>query len=318
MILRTCTFLLALAFAAGAGAQSWPAKPVRLVLPFPAGGATDTATRLLAEHLTKELGQQFLADNRPGANGAIAAEHVARAAPDGATFFAATNSPMALNPFLMKKLAYDPVKDFLPVARMALVPYLVVLAPEVGAASMKDLVALAKAQPGRLSYAAGAATGIVAGEALKRAAGIDLLQIPYKGNPQAMADVMGGRVSLTFTDVVSGLSHIKAGKLRAIAVTTRARTPLMPDLPTVEESGIRPYDLAGWGAVFAPAGTPPEVVAKLSASIRAALARPDMRERFLALGLEPAPATPEETGAFLRAELAKWERLVRDAGIQPE
>jgi tripartite-type tricarboxylate transporter receptor subunit TctC len=288
MMTHFLAFTLALAFAANAAAQTWPAKPVRLVLPFPAGGATDTATRLLAEQLSKEYGQQFLADNRPGANGAIAAEHVARAAPDGSVFFAATNSPMALNPFLMKKLSYDPVKDFVPVARMALVPYLVVVNPDVKASTMK------------------------------RAAGIDLLQSPYKGNPPAMADVMGGRVSLTFTDVVSGLAHLKSGKLRAIAVTTRARTPLMPDLPTVEEAGFAPYDLAGWGAVFAPVGTPPEAVGKLSASIRAALERPDMRERFLALGLEPAPGTPEQTGAFLRAELAKWERLVKEAGIQPE
>lgn len=315
---RLFATLLLLTLSAAAFAQSWPSKPVRLVLPFPAGGATDTATRLLAEQLSKEFGQQFIADNRPGANGAIAAEHVARATPDGSVFFAATNSPMALNPFLMKKLGYDPVRDFLPVARMALVPYLVVVNPEIRASSMKELVALAKAQPGKLSYAAGAATGIVAGEALKRAAGIDLLQVPYKGNPPAMTDVMAGRVSLTFTDVVSGLSHIKAGKLRAIAVTTKARTPLMPDLPTVEEAGFAPYDLAGWGAVFAPVGTPPEVVARLSASIRAALARPELRERFLALGLEPAPGSPEETGAFLRVELAKWERLVKEAGIQPE
>ena len=310
--------LLAACVALPAYTQGWPSKPVRLVLPFPAGGATDTATRLLAEQLSKEYGQQFIADNRPGANGAIAAEHVARSTPDGATFFAATNSPLALNPFLMKKLAYDPVKDFAPVARIALVPYLVVLSPEVKAANMKDLVALAKSQPGKLSYAAGAATGIVAGEALKRVAGIDLLQVPYKGNPPAMIDVMAGRVSLTFTDVVSGLSHIRAGKLRAIAVTTRTRTPLMPELPTVEESGYAPYDLAGWGAVFAPAGTPPDIVARLSASIRAALARPEMRERFLSLGLEPAAGSPEELGAFLRAELVKWEKLVKDAGIQPE
>ena len=310
--------LLAACVALPAYTQGWPSKPVRLVLPFPAGGATDTATRLLAEQLSKEYGQQFIADNRPGANGAIAAEHVARSTPDGATFFAATNSPLALNPFLMKKLAYDPVKDFAPVARIALVPYLVVLSPEVKAANMKDLVALAKSQPGKLSYAAGAATGIVAGEALKRVAGIDLLQVPYKGNPPAMTDVMAGRVSLTFTDVVSGLSHIRAGKLRAIAVTTRTRTPLMPELPTVEESGYAPYDLAGWGAVFAPAGTPPDIVARLSASIRAALARPEMRERFLSLGLEPAAGSPEELGAFLRAELVKWEKLVKDAGIQPE
>jgi len=301
-----------------AAAQSWPSRPVRFVLPFPAGGATDTATRVLAEQLSKEYGQQFLADNRPGANGAIAAELAARAAPDGATFFAATNSPMALNPFMMKKLAYDPVRDFAPVARLALVPYVVVVNPEVRAATLQELVAAAKAQPGKLSYAAGAATGIVAGEALKRVAGIDLLQVPYKGNPPAMTDVVAGRVTLTFTDVVSGLSHITSGKLRPIAVTTKARTPLMPDLPTVEEAGYPPYDVAGWGAVFAPAGTPPEIVAKLAASIRATLARPEVRARFLSLGLDPAPSSPEELGAFLRAELAKWERLVTDAGIQPE
>lgn len=322
LVIRTLLALLAAAAAVTgapmAGAQTWPSKPVRLVLPFPAGGATDTATRVLAEQLSKELGQQFLADNRPGANGAIAAEYVARAAPDGATFFAATNSPMALNPFMIKRLGYDPVKDFVPVARMALVPYVVVVNPEVKAANMKELVALAQAAPGKLSYAAGAATGIVAGEALKRAAGIDLLQVPYKGNPPALTDVVGGRVTLTFTDVVSGRPHITSGKLRPIAVTTRARTPLMPELPTVEEAGYAPYDLAGWGAVFAPAGTPPEIVAKLSDAIRAALARPEMRARFLALGLDPAPSSAAELGTFLRAELMKWEKLVKEAGIQPE
>jgi len=318
---RFVPFALAVAALAAtlpAAAQSWPSKPVRFVLPFPAGGATDTATRVLAEQLSKEYGQQFLADNRPGANGAIAAELAARAAPDGATFFAATNSPMALNPFMMKKLAYDPVRDFAPVARLALVPYVVVVNPEVRVTTLRELVAAAKAEPGKLSYAAGAATGIVAGEALKRVAGIDLLQVPYKGNPPAMTDVVAGRVTLTFTDVVSGLSHITSGKLRPIAVTTKVRTPLMPDLPTVEEAGYSPYDVAGWGAVFAPAGTPPEIVAKLAASIRKTLAQPEVRARFLALGLDPAPSSPEELGAFLRAELAKWERLVKDAGIQPE
>lgn len=316
-LLAVLAALAALA-AAPAAAQSWPSRPVRFVLPFPPGGATDTATRVLAEQLSKEYGQQFLADNRPGANGAIAAELAARAAPDGATFFAATNSPMVLNPFMLKKLAYDPVRDFTPVARIALVPYVVVVNPEVRAANLRELVAAAKAQPGKLSYAAGAATGIVAGEALKRVAGIDLLQVPYKGNPPAMTDVIAGRVTLTFTDVVSGLPHLTSGKLRPIAVTTKARTPLMPDLPTVEEAGYPPYDVAGWGAVFAPAGTPPEIVAKLSASIRATLARPEVRARFLSLGLEPAPSSPEELGTFLRAELAKWERLVKEAGIQPE
>ncbi len=315
---RIVILLFSAALAMPAFAQNWPSKPVRLVLPFPSGGATDTATRVLAEVLSKEYGQQFIADNRPGANGAIAAEYVMRAAPDGATFFAATHSPMALNPFLLKKLSYDPEKDFIPVAPLALVPVLVVLNPDVKAGNIKELIALAKAQRGKLSYAAGAATGTVASEALNRVAGIDLLQVPYKGNPPAMIDVIAGRVSLTFTDVVSALPHIKAGKLRAIAVTTKARTPLMPDLPTVEEAGFAPYDIAGWGAVFAPVGTPPAIVAQLSSSIRTALARPELRERFLALGLDPAPSSPEELGTFLRAELAKWGKRIKEAGINPE
>lgn len=299
-------------------AQSYPAKPVRLVIPFAAGGATDTATRIVAEQLSRDLGQQFIVENRPGANGAIAAEFVAKSAPDGYTLFAATNTPLAVAPFLMKKLPYDPVRDFAPVARMTIVPYVLVVAPDVPVQSVKELIALAKAQPGKLSYATGAATGTVAGEALKRQAGVDILQVPYKSNPPAITDVVAGRVSMTFTDITSGLAQMKAGKLRPLAVTMKARTPLMPELPTMGEAGGGEFDMYGWGAIFAPAGTPPEIVKMLSGEIVRILRQPETRERIMGLGLDVAPLGADELGAFLRVELAKWERLVRDAGIQPE
>jgi tripartite-type tricarboxylate transporter receptor subunit TctC len=301
-----------------AHAQAWPAKPVRLVIPFAAGGATDTATRVVAEQLSKDLGQQFVVENRPGANGAIAGEFVARSAPDGYTLFAATNTPLAVAPFLMKKLPYDPLRDFTPVARMTIVPYVLVVAPDVPAANLKELIAAAKAQPGKLSYATGAATGTVAGEALKRQAGVDILQVPYKSNPPAITDVVAGRVSMTFTDVTSGLAQIKAGKLKPLAVTMKARTPLMPELPTMAEAGGGEFDMYGWGAIFAPAGTPPEIVQRLSGEVVRILNQPETRDRIMGLGLDVAPLGASELGAFLRAELAKWERLVRDAGIQPE
>jgi tripartite-type tricarboxylate transporter receptor subunit TctC len=313
------TSLVALAMLPGVVlAQGYPAKPVKLIIPFAAGGATDTATRIVAEQLSKDLGQQFIVENRPGANGAIAGEAVAKAPPDGYTLFAATNTPLAVAPFLMRKLPYDPLRDFAPVARMTIVPYVLVVAPDVPVASVKELIAAAKAQPGKLSYATGAATGTVAGEALKRQAGVDILQVPYKSNPPAITDVVAGRVSMTFTDITSGLAQMKAGKLKPLAVTMKSRTPLMPDLPTMGEAGAGEFDMYGWGAIFAPAGTPPEIVQKLSGEIVRILNQPETRDRIMGLGLDVAPLSADALGAFLRAELAKWERLVRDAGIQPE
>jgi tripartite-type tricarboxylate transporter receptor subunit TctC len=315
---RLLALVLLAALPLAAAAQAWPTKPVRLVIPFAAGGATDTATRIVAEQLSKDLGQPFLVENRPGANGAIAGEQVAKAAPDGYTFFAATNTPLAVAPFLMKKLPYDPVRDFAPVARMTIVPYVLVVAPDVPAASVKELIAVAKAQPGKLSYATGAATGTVAGEALKRQAGVDILQVPYKSNPPAITDVVAGRVSMTFTDITSGLAQMKAGKLKPLAVTMKTRTPLMPELPTMGEAGAGEFDMYGWGAIFAPAGTPPEIVARLSREVVRIVGTPEIRERIMGLGLDVAPLDAAALGAFLKSELAKWERLVRDAAIQPE
>ena len=293
-------------------------RTVRLVVPFSAGGATDNAARLLANELSTALGTQVVVDNRPGANGSIAAESVAKSVPDGTTLFAATNTPMAANPYLYKSLPYDAVRDFTPIARVALVPYVLIASPELKVNKLEELLAMARKEPGKLSYATGAATGTVAGEALKRVASVDILQVPYKSNPPALTDVMGGRISMMFTDIVSVIGQIQGNRVKALAVTMPKRTAMLPDVPTMGELGLKGMDIYGWSAIFAPVKTPPAQVARLTEEMRKILARPDVQQKILALGLEPAPSGPEELGAFQRAELAKWEKLVKDAAIQPE
>jgi tripartite-type tricarboxylate transporter receptor subunit TctC len=293
-------------------------RPVRLVVPFSPGGATDNAARLLANELTTALGTQVLVDNRPGANGAIAAEAVAKSVPDGTTLFAATNTPMAANPYLYKSLPYDAIRDFAPLARVALVPYVLIAAPELKANKLEDLLAMARKEPGKLSYATGAATGTVAGEALKRAASVDILQVPYKSNPPALTDVMSGRVSMMFTDIVSVIGQIQGNRVKALAVTMPKRSAMLPDVPTMTELGVKGMEIYGWSAVYAPVKTPAPQVARLTDELRKILARPDVQQKIAALGLEPAPGSAEELASFHRAELAKWEKLVKDAAIQPE
>jgi tripartite-type tricarboxylate transporter receptor subunit TctC len=293
-------------------------KPVRLVVPFSPGGATDNAARLLANELTTALGTQVLVDNRPGANGSIAAEAVAKSIPDGTTLFAATNTPMAANPYLYKSLPYDAIRDFAPLARVALVPYVLISAPELKANKLEDLLAMARKEPGKLSYATGAATGTVAGEALKRAASVDILQVPYKSNPPALTDVMSGRVSMMFTDIVSVIGQIQGNRVKALAVTMPKRSAMLPDVPTMTELGVKGMEIYGWSAIYAPVKTPAPQVARLSEELRKILARPDVQQKIAALGLEPAPGSAEELASFHRAELAKWEKLVKDAAIQPE
>jgi len=293
-------------------------RTVHLVVPFSPGGATDNASRLLANELSVALGTQVVVDNRPGANGSIAAEAVAKSVPDGTTLFASTNTPMAANPFLYKKLPYDALLDFTPIARVAIVPYVLIVAPDLKVNKLEELLALARKEPGKLTYATGAATGTVAGEALKRAAGVDILQVPYKSNPPALTDVMSGRVSMMFTDIVSVIGQIQAGRVKALAVTTPKRTAMLPEVPSMSELGLKGMDIYGWSAMYAPVKTPAPLVARLSEEMRKILARPDVLQKITALGLEPAPGSPEELSAFHRAELAKWERLVKEAGIQPE
>lgn len=318
MLRALACLLLCLPGLAVAQPAKFSDRPVKLVVPFSPGGATDSAARLLASELSAALGTQVLVDNRPGANGAIAAEAVAKAVPDGTTLFAATNTPMAANPFLYKKLPYDALGDFIPLARVAIVPYVLIAAPDLKVGSFAELVKLARSQPGKLSYATGAATGTVAGEALKHATGTDILQVPYKSNPPALTDVMSGRVSMMFTDIVSVIGQIQAGRVKALVTTSPKRAALLPEVPAIAELGVKGMEIYGWSGVYAPAKTPPAVVARLSEELRKIMARPEIAQKIVAMGLEPAPGSGEELGAFHRAELIKWEKLVKDAAIQPE
>src|SRR6266540_5406808 len=243
--------VLALASVA-AHAQGYPSKPITIVVPFAPGSGTDTVTRLIGQHLSMALNQSVVVENKAGANGAIAASFVARSAPDGHTLLMATNSTHSANPSLMKNLPYEPVKDFAPVSRVGSYIFILVIDPQIPAKSLPELIAHAKANPGKLSFASGNTTGIVAGETFKRWAGIDILHVPYKSTPPAINDLLGGRVSMMFVDLTTGLPHVQSGGLRALAVTTKERTSLLPDLPSLHEAGVKNYDITSWAGVFAP------------------------------------------------------------------
>ncbi|HJQ58099.1 MAG TPA: tripartite tricarboxylate transporter substrate binding protein [Vineibacter sp.] len=298
-------------------AQSWPSRPFTLILPFVAGSGTDTMARLIGERLSAKLGQPAIVDNKAGANGSIAATTVARAAPDGHTLFVTTNTTHAANPSLLRNLPYDPVKDFAPVALMGLAPFVLVAHPSVPVADFGALVTRAKAEPGKLSYAAGTSTAHVCGETMKRLAGIDVLRVPYKSAPPAMNDVIGGQVDMTFIDIGTGLPYIRAGKVKTLVATDAARSPHLPDVPTFRELGIE-FDLVAWYAVYAPAKTPPEIVAKLNAAINEIMTSPDMKERMDKFSVVVRTGTPDDLGKWTQSEIDKWGRLARAAGIEPE
>jgi tripartite-type tricarboxylate transporter receptor subunit TctC len=298
-------------------AQTWPSRPFTLVLPFVAGSGTDTMARLISERLSAKFGQPAIVDNKAGANGSIAASAVARAAPDGHTLFVTTNTTHAANPSLLRNLPYDPVKDFAPVALMGLAPFVLVTHPAVPVADFRALVARAKAEPGKMSYAAGTSTAHVCGESMKRLAGIDVLRVPYKSAPPALNDVIGGQVDMTFIDIGTGLPHIRAGKLKTLVATDAARSPHLPDVPTFRELGIE-FDLVAWYAIYAPAKTPPEVIAKLNAAINEIMASADMKERMDKFSVVVRTGTPDDLGKWTQSEIDKWSRLATAAGIEPE
>lgn len=311
--------VLALAFglAAPAGAQeAYPARPVTIILPFGPGSGTDVVARILAERLGTALGRPVTIDNRPGANGTVAATFVANARPDGYTLFMGTNSTHGANPALQKDLSYDPVRNFAPVTRVAVFTSIVVVNPTVPANTMQELIAYGKSR--EITLATGNASGVVQGETLARLVGWKLQKIPYKSNPQAMTDVIAGRVSMMFTDIAASLSQVKAGALRPLAVTSRERSSLMPELPTIEESGVPEFDLSGWIGLFAPANTPAPIVERLSSEVGNILRTPEIRSRLGELGAEALPMSPADFGKWVEAEVAKWTKLVREAGIQPE
>ena len=318
-ILLSCALCVAaLATATPAAAQSYPAKPIRFVVPFPPGGPLDTVARALGQKMTEAWGQPVLVDNRPGAGGGIGADIVAKSPGDGYTMLMGAVSTHAINVSLYAKIPYDPLKDFIPVTQVANVPNVLVVHPALPVNSVQELIALAKKSPGTLNFASGSngSTGHLAGELFKSMAGIDMQHIPYKGAAPATSDLIAGQVSLMFDNLASATPLIKSGKLRALAVTTLKRTPFFPDLPTISESGLPGFDLSTWFGVFVPAGTPPEIVARLNAELVRILKTPEMRERMASLGAEPVGNTSAEFLAYIKSEIPKYARVIRDSGAR--
>jgi tripartite-type tricarboxylate transporter receptor subunit TctC len=320
----TLPFFLVLALmlvCAGASAQSYPSRPIRLVVPYPPGGPLDIMARAIGQKLTEAWSQPVVVDNRAGAGGNIGADLVAKSPADGYTLLMGAVATHAINPTLYGKIPYDPVKDFAPVALVAQVPNILVVNPSVPAKSVRELIELARARPGYLNFGSGStgSTGHLAGELFKTMAGVEMVHIPYKGGAPAMADLLAGQVQLMFDNLANALPNVRAGRLRALAVTTLARSPAMPDLPTIAESGLPGFDLTTWFGLMVPAGTPPEIVVKLNAEIVRALNAKDMRERLEKMGAEPpANNTPEHFAAFIRAEAAKYAKVVKDSGAKVE
>jgi len=316
--------LLVLALAAtiplagGARADSYPSKPITLVNVFGPGSASDTICRILATPLGIALKQNVVVEDRPGANGALAALYVAHAAPDGHTLLMATNSPLSAAPFLMRNVSYDPVKDFTAVTRVGSFTLMLVVNPSVPARSVKELIEYAKDNPGKLSFASANTSGIVAGETLKHWAEIDMLHVPYKSTPPALQDVLAGRISMMFVDLTSGLPHVKSGALRALAVTRLHRSSLFSELPTLDEAGVTGFDMDSWAGIVAPAHTPPAIVAQLNTELRKIIDSPEIKSTLGKVGFEAFSSPAPEFGDFIKAQLDRWGTMVKDAGIQPE
>jgi tripartite-type tricarboxylate transporter receptor subunit TctC len=300
------------------GAQgSFPDKPVRIIVPVAAGGGADFTARLVAQKLTEAWGQSVVVDNRPGAAGNLGVEIAAKAPADGYTLVLPITS-FPVNPGLYAKLPFDTVKDFAPVALAGYFPLLLVVNPGVPARSVRELVALAKAKPGQLNYAnsGSGTTAHLAAELLKRMAAVDIVNIAYKGGGPAVIDLVAGNVQIYFSTIPAALPQVKAGRLRALAVTSAKRVAAFPDLPTVAESGLPGFEVVGWVGFFVPAGTPRPVVARLNGDIVRILGMPDTQERLAGHGMIPGGGTPEDLGAFLKAEIAKWAKLIKEAGIR--
>jgi tripartite-type tricarboxylate transporter receptor subunit TctC len=298
----------------------YPNKPVKVLTGFPPGQATDVLGRAVAQKLAESLGQQFFVDNKPGAAGIIATQAAMASPADGYTLLLTSSGPLAVNPGLYSKLPYDPVKDFVPVAMLAMVPLILVTNPTFPATSVKELVALAKAKPGTINYASGGngVTNHLVMEMFRSTAGINMTHVPYKGGPPALTDLMGGQVSVMFETIVGAGSFVKQGRLRPLAVSSLKRSSAAPDVPTLNELGYTGFNGVPWVAIVAPANTPATVVAKLNAEINKALATKEVRDYFVSQGAEPMPMTPDEFAGFMKTEIAKWTRAVKDSGAKVE
>ncbi len=309
---------LLLAASSSAFPQAYPTKPIRIVVPLSAGGTTDVVMRLISPKLSESLGQQVVIDNRPGAGGNIGANVVAKAAPDGYTLLMGTSSSHGTNVTLYSKMPYDAVNDFTPITLVGYVPFIMMVHPSLGVTSVKELIALAKSKPGQINYASsGNGTSSHLGmEMLKTMAGIDLIHIPYKGTAPANQDLLAGHVSIQFDGVPAALPFIRSGKVRGLAVTSPKRISAAPELPTIAESGVPGFEYTAWVGIMAPAGIPREIVARLNTEITRILNLPEIKDRLLALGFEAAPSTPEQFATHIKAEIAKWEKVVKASGAR--
>ena len=318
-------FICALIGAAACGtatgpvwSQAYPSKPVRIVAPFGAGGGGDTTIRLLAAQLGQATGQQFIVDNKPGGNGVIGVQEALRGTPDGYTLFYGSTTTLAANASLMKKISYDPVKDFAPITRVGVLPFMLVIKADLPYTSTKELIAFAKANQGKLSYASANATGQVSGAMFAQMAGLDMLHVPYKASPAGVTDVLNGNVSMMFVDIPPAIGQVQAGKLRVLGVTTARRTALLPQVPALAEAGLPGYEVYAWTAMCAPAGTNPEYIKLLNAEFVKVIAKPDVKEAFAKVGVEVASSSPEELAAFIKSERERWAKLIKMARIEPE
>ena len=322
--MRTSIFRLGavLAFAAAAAApahaQDYPAKPLTVVVPFAAGSGTDQQARSFAQALTVEYKVPVIVENRAGASGFLAAQYVAKAAPDGYTLLMTTNTTHAANEHLYKKLPYDPVKDFTPVGLLSKGHMLLLVGADSPIKSVADLVAAAKKSPGKLNFGSGSSSSRVASELLKQMAGIDMVNVPYKSNPMAITDLLGGQIDLMITDTSTGVPQVKAGKLRALGYSTQKRSTQLPDVPTIDEAGVKGYDMGYWFAAYAPVGTPASEITRLNELLSNAVKGPAAQAFFATAGSEPWVTTPDELARFQVAETLKWGKVIKAAKIEPE
>jgi tripartite-type tricarboxylate transporter receptor subunit TctC len=299
-------------------ADDYPSRPVTITAVFGPGSASDTIARIVADPLGAALKQPVVVEDRPGADGAVAALYVHHQPADGYNILMATNSPLSADPFLHKDINYDAVKDFDPISRVGSFTLMLVIDPKLPIHSVKELIDYSKANPGKLTYASGNTAGIVGMEMLKRFAELSILHVPYKSTPPAIEDIIGGRVSMMFADFTTAMPHVAAGALRPLAVSRIKRSTLFPDLPTMDEAGIKGFNLDAWAGLVAPAGTPPDVIKKLSAALRPIIDSPEAQKRFKNVGFEAFSSSPAELGDFIKAQLVEWQKMIKDAGIQSD
>ena len=319
-IVRATVATLALVAATHAAAQAWPTKPIRLVVPFPPGGAVDFYARVVQQPLSEVLGQTVVIDNKAGASGMVGAEAVAKAPPDGYTLLLGNIASLAINVGIYPKMPYDPLKDFTPIVRTVDVNYVLVVHPSVPVKSVPELIAYAKANPGKLSYGSAGSGSLphLGTELFKAQTGTDMVHVPYKGGGPMVTDLLGGSVQVVIGDQANLMPHVQSGKLRALAVATPKRSPNAPDLPTIAETGLAGYDATAWQGLVGPAGMPPDVVKRLNEAFNKVMAMPAVREKLVGGGLEPVGGTPEQFGRFIGSEIAKWTKIAKDVGAKAE